>query len=47
MSESGSVLAVFADKEDAEMFASNLDCDANVVERTVFYELPKNRGFNL
>ena len=47
MSEMGSVLAIFANKEDAEMFSSNLDCEANVVERTVFFCQPRNRFFNL
>jgi hypothetical protein len=42
----GRIYAVMADKEDAEDFASRLDECVEVVERTLFYGQPSNRGYN-
>jgi hypothetical protein len=42
----GRVLAVFADKEDAEWFADAIDTPCDVEPRTLWYGQPPNRGFN-
>ena len=44
--EWGDVLAVFADKEDAKNFASQIKEATEVEERTMFYGQPSNRGYN-
>ncbi len=41
----GRILAVFAHLEDAEAFCNMLD-HAAIVERTLHYGQPSNRGFN-
>lgn len=42
----GRVLAIFADEEDADLFADALSDSCDVESRTLWYGQPPNRGFN-
>jgi hypothetical protein len=42
----GRILAVFADEEDAQLFAYALHDPASIMERTLWYEQPPILGVN-